>query len=126
MDPKYQTWIDEHYPTPKSALMQCAGATAKMVKAFPELTRIRGHICVMGDMREHWWCQDRAGAVVDPTRRQYQGQAIVGYDPLPADAEEPVGKCHECGEYCFTSKGGNSSFCCAAHERSYMAYLNGV
>ena len=45
----------------------CREATAAMVKAFPELRRVRGHY----GWCPHWWCETPDGTVVDPTARQF-------------------------------------------------------
>jgi hypothetical protein len=98
-DPRYEAWIKEHYPTPDSARNMCTTASREMTEAFPELIRVRGWFGWV----EHWWCKTASGEIVDPTRHQWPDIAgrstyrefVDGIDP------EPVGKCMNCGEYCW-------------------------
>lgn len=76
MEQKYKDWIDafiarspKYHGTDEPALRgSCVSATAEMVKAFPELTRVRGFVQPGG---QHWWCVDPAGNIVDPTVAQF-------------------------------------------------------
>ena len=110
MNAQHSTWITERYPTPESARLQCAEATSAMLRDFPDLRRIRGHVMVGIDYRPHWWCVDSADDIVDPTAHQWSPPPVF-YEPLPDDAEEPHGKCHHCGSLLFRSRGADSYFC---------------
>src|SRR5690625_6074281 len=92
----YNDWISEHYPTPDSARLRCAEATAEMCDSFPELNRARGHVLVGVQYRPHWWCESPAGEVIDPTAHQWESPPIV-YERLESE-EEPHGKCMYCGD----------------------------
>ncbi len=121
MSDKYQAWIEVNYPTKDAAHMACETATIAMCKAFPELSRVRGHYIHMG-LHPHWWCVTPEGEVVDPTAKQYPDGGI--YMPLPDDFVDPIGKCCECGEYIFDGEGDSQlHFKC---ETAYMAYMNGA
>ena len=129
--PSYEDWIREHCADWKS---RCVERTAEMAAAFPELRRVRGWVTIAWGGRvldrEHWWLVTPAGQVVDPTARQFSdpgyifaGGRILGYQELPDDAEEPVGKCMSCGSYYYRSQGGDSYSCspsCACFTRFYM------
>lgn len=106
----YDSWIAKRYPTPESAKLQCSEATSALVKDFPELTRVRGHVVVGIDIRPHWWCVTPDGRIVDPTAHQWVC-APTNYNALPEDAEEPQGKCTHCGDLLFRSRGAESYFC---------------
>ena len=110
MKTEYRAWITERYTTPESAKLQCAEATKEMVAAFPELRRVRGHAMVGVDLRPHWWCLTTDGKIIDPTAHQWD-QPPVFYDMIPEGAEEPHGKCLECGDLLYYSQGDNSHFC---------------
>ncbi|MBK9952853.1 MAG: hypothetical protein IPP10_15500 [Candidatus Competibacteraceae bacterium] len=110
MTNKYQTWIEEHYPTPESARLHCAEATAAMITKFPELRRVRGHAFIGLSFRTHWWCVASDGTIVDPTAHQW-ALLPLQYNVIPNDAEEPHGKCYECGVLLFRSKGDDSYYC---------------
>lgn len=106
----YQTWIKQHYPYPHLAKLQCAEATKAMVAEFPELRRVRGYVYIGVYQRPHWWCETKDKEVIDPTINQYETIPAM-YEELPEDAEEPHGKCYECGALLFRSKGDDSYFC---------------
>jgi hypothetical protein len=119
MDSRYERWILDNYPTRADAVMQCATATERMVVDFPELTRVRGHYYdTLWGRREHWWCATSTGAVVDPTAAQFPDGGIGVYEPLPDDAPEPIGRCYNCGEYCWKGQPGASSSFCSAECRN--------
>lgn len=113
MNQKYANWIAANYPDRRAALAMCAEATERMATTFPELKRIRGHVFLLGfeHGREHWWCADSAGNIIDPTKIQYEGYLVMGYEEWNEENEEPCGKCMNCGEYCFKSQGGSPNAC---------------
>lgn len=106
---KYYEWINTHYPTKESARLACEKATRLMQEVFPELTRVRGHVLVGFNFRPHWWLTLN-GEVIDPTRHQWE-ECIVAYQALPPEAEEPLGRCINCGKLSFKSTGGDSYRC---------------
>lgn len=108
-------WISNHYPTPELARLNCAEATEAMVAAFPDLRRVRGHAMIGVHLRPHWWCVTPDGRVVDPTAIQWETKPAF-YMPLDSD-EEPHGKCYNCGELLFVSRGDESYWCseCCRH-----------
>lgn len=108
---KYKDWITEHYPTKESARLQCEQATLEMQAAFPELQRVRGNVLIGLSYRPHWWLVDYdQNEFIDPTAHQWDTEA-VDYDALPEYAEEPLGKCINCGELSYKSRGGQAYFC---------------
>lgn len=108
---KYLEWINYYYPTKESARLQCEQATIAMQEEFPELNRVRGNVLVGLSYRPHWWLVDRDQTeVVDPTAHQWETK-VLEYNGLPEDAEEPLGKCINCGELSYKSRGGQSYFC---------------
>jgi hypothetical protein len=116
----YQEWIDKHFPTPESQHGKCSFATKIMVKAFPELKRVRGHfVCHLGE-RPHWWCIDLDGKIVDPTSKQFQFPGF--YLPWDETRKEPTGKCPNCGGECY-----DGNYLCSKNcEIAYVAYCNGA
>jgi len=121
----YEEWIAANVPLePILARGKCFGATQKMAAAFPELRRVRGHyLCPSWGRQEHWWCIAPDGTIVDPTGHQFpsatriSGGALVVlgvYEPLPDDAEEPIGKCLVCGGYCWASESAPSAYACSS------------
>lgn len=97
----YQEWIDKHYPTPESAKLQCAEATAAMIAEFPELKRVAGYVRLNEDnafIHGHWWCIDDYFNIVDPTAHQWwQGW---GYHKprLEYEALRPIKYIHQPGK----------------------------
>jgi hypothetical protein len=115
---KYQDWIDKNV---KKALGNCAQETLKMQKEFPELIRVRGfYTCHVWGRREHWWLVDKDGAIIDPTVSQFPSGALGEYTLWREGAEEPTGKCIECGEYTFK----NNHFCGKSCADKYKKYMN--
>jgi hypothetical protein len=118
--PEYAAWIDATYPTRESAYGQCDEATARMVAAFPELKRVRGHYhCILWGERAHWWCVSPEGDIVDPTARQFPSRG-GHYEPWQEGEPEPTGMCPECGGLCYEG----ASVCSDECGRAYTAYLN--
>lgn len=107
---EFESWIADHYQTPESAKLNCMEATESMAAAFPELRRVRGHAMVGLHDRPHWWLVKTDGEIVDPTAHQW-GVQPSSYCEIPLDAEEPHGKCYECGVELYRSRGAQSYFC---------------
>lgn len=121
--PVYGEWIAANVQD--TGYGQCAAVTLMMVAKFPELMRVRGHyLDVVWGPREHWWCVTSDGKIVDPTAAQFPTAGTGHYEPWTDGDEEPIGKCLECGEYCWESQRGTDNFCCQKHEMAYMRYLN--
>lgn len=118
MDQKYQDWIHKHYPDGGASM--CNGATADMVKEFPELTRVRGYYgCPRWGRSAHWWCKTATGEIVDPTAGQFvPGGEYEEFDESKAHLL-PTGKCMDCGEYVYN----NNTFCNDDCERATRRYL---
>ena len=115
----YQAWIHEHYPTSDSARSQCAVATSAMVVAFPELIRVRGWYSGI----EHWWCKTDSGEIIDPTAHQFPDMGLSVYAEFREGVDpEPIGKCLNCGEYCWEWSPSHCT-CSTECERSFMASL---
>lgn len=90
-------WIEKRQRC-ESPRNQCSRWTSELVAQFPELTRTRGHVVYPDGRRiEHWWTVATDGSIVDPTVAQFKPGFT--YEPLPADALEPIGKCLWCGSY---------------------------
>lgn len=121
---KYAKWIQENYPTPESARLQCEEATKKMAETFPELKRVRGLAHVLEPYglpptkTPHWWCVNVYGYEVDPTGHQYP-TCILKREPVDESKGEPTGKCIECGDLAYNG----SNFCCKEHEQSFIKSL---
>lgn len=67
-----------------------------MSEAFPELRKIRGYIHCDQGIPAHWWCEDEAGSVIDPTASQFTG--ITQYEEYQEGMEVRIGKCMNCGD----------------------------
>ena len=118
MDSKYWEWIQKNVEG--DCRGQCREIVDLMVKAFPELTIVRGHYwCPLTNTdRGHFWCIDPKGIVVDPTQSQFPSQGLGYYTPLSALAKEPVGRCLNCGEYIYEEDGDPSVFYVCSEECS--------
>lgn len=110
----YAQWIAKHFPTRGDAVAACASATAMMVKAFPELRRVRGYY----SGREHWWCETADGDVVDPTAAQYDSDGE--YAALDESKPHPTGYCaNRCGGYAWN----HASYCSDECEEMHYAEM---
>lgn len=117
MDIKYSKWIKENVP---EAYGKCVDATANMAQAFPELKRVRGqYICAIWGERDHWWCVDGMGNIVDPTASQFPSKGLGIYTPWKEGTPEPTGICSDCGGKCYDHR----SFCSDECARKTLAYL---
>jgi len=121
----YDIWINDNYPTPQSARLQCAEATEEMVRVFTELKRVRGLASVAEPFglcptkTPHWWCVTPEGTVVDPTAHQYPTY-IVSYEESDESKGPPTGKCPNCGGL----KYGSEYLCSDKCSKEYLDYLN--
>jgi hypothetical protein len=124
----YAAWIETLVPTGNQAYGACSVITARMVAVFPELRRARGHyLCPFWGPREHWWCVTADGGIVDPTAhqfpsaRKYPGSADGKYEEFVDGSPEPIGKCMECGAYCWAGRSPSSSACSPECARALEA-----
>lgn len=106
---EYRAWIDFHYPTLESARHSCQAATEKMVKEFTELTRVRGWV----NGRPHWWCKAPDDSIVDPTALQFGDSALDYKEFREGIDQEPIGKCMSCGDFCWVSHEGATTYACS-------------
>ena len=125
MENTYFDWISLYYPSIEIAKNQCEKATIAMMKEFPELIRVRGHVIDgFAYKHEHWWLIDKEGSIVDPTAIQFSG--ILGYLPLDESQPQPMGKCRECGDYVYPNPEGMTELCSKKCSKAYMSYLNNI
>lgn len=97
MDQKYAAWIED-FLLRCDPYGRCSEATLAMVKLFPELRRACGfYHCAWGP-RQHWWCVDAQGNIIDPTVTQFPPGE---YQELGENDPKPKGKCMNCGDYCY-------------------------
>jgi hypothetical protein len=112
----YAEWMEKNVTDPYGT---CREVTREMVKAFPHLRRVRGHYhCFSWGDREHWWCEDEHGNVIDPTRKQFPSRGCGTYTEWDDSQAEPTGKCPNCGEYCY---GGEQ-----VHEHCHDEFLRSL
>ncbi len=97
LDPKYAEWVDAYVLRTPNLLGRCKEAVAEMAAAFPELTRVPGHVYVARwGQRAHWWLTTPDGTILDPTASQFP--FIFDYEPWRPGTEVRVGRCMECGQ----------------------------
>jgi hypothetical protein len=107
---RYQAWINREYPTCESALAKCKEACHRMKEVFPELQITNGFVhFAFCEKREHWWCKNSRGDIIDPTAIQfleYIGEPVMEYEEIAEDHDArkyPKKRCMECGE-CYYEK----------------------
>jgi hypothetical protein len=65
-----------------------------LVAADPSLRLVRGHYyCSSWGPQPHWWCEDKDGNVIDPTKDQFPSQGRGFYEEFDGTLE-----CDECGK----------------------------
>jgi len=127
----YKVWIDQNV-NDDNGYGKCDELTRRMVKAFPTLTRRKGFFhSVFWGRRQHWWCRDEGGDIVDPTARQHPDgicfpKSDEAYEDLTDCTDDelaervPSGKCMDCGAEVY----GGKRFCNSACERATLAMMN--
>ncbi len=118
MNKAYADWILENVTRSYGT---CAETTLAMVKAFPELIRVRGHYydLVWGE-REHWWCVAPNGDIVDPTASQFPTAGAGHYEASDESQPEPTGRCPNCGDLVYDGGTCCSELC----HNAYAAYCS--
>lgn len=128
---EYIAWIDGYLKRSLGGdgYGECRTATELMVKEFPELKRVAGHVYTLGwGKRSHFWCVTPDGSIVDPTARQFPG--LLGYEPWKPGDEVCVGKCMNCGCEIWRKVQSledvkRECICGRECETSFESYLNG-
>lgn len=118
MKPKHAEWIKKNVEG--NGYGECHEKAKAMAAAFPGLRYARGFFHCIWGARQHGWCVDEDGTVVDPTRGQFPGPGE--YEEIPDDqlAERvPTGVCMDCGGDVF--KG--ATFCSKSCENATRRYL---
>lgn len=130
IDAKYLEWIDQYVNDVPALLGRCKEACALMIKAFPELKEVRGHVWVPAwGKRGHAWLKDMNGNIIDPTADQFPG--IAEYEAWNPGDECRVGKCMNCGDdiwkplQTLDEDPGVYSICSDECEKEMMMYLKG-
>ena len=123
MEARYEDWVKANVEG--DGYGHCAEITEAMAEAFPELRRVRGHYyCPFWGERTHWWMETADGEIVDPTLQQFPSLGMGAYVEWNDGDEQPIGKCLNCGEYTFASKGGDKNFCSDACSTACVAQMN--
>jgi hypothetical protein len=120
---KYAAFLNAHRKPMYDDWGNCKENCLKMQEEFPELELIRGHVLTAHDPKEwtHWWLQSPEGEVVDPT---VSSTLILAYMPWEEGSQEPIGKCPNCGEYCYDHEW--MPLCTESCSKAYIRYLNSV
>lgn len=123
----YDEWLNAKLSR-ESPFGKCAEWTEEAAGRFPHLTRVRGQVLLSnGWLRDHWWLTD-SGAILDPTASQFEQEyffgcsRIVEYLPRDESEPEPIGRCANCGEYCYPGAPCDM-LCSDACERAYHTYV---
>lgn len=98
----YAAWIAEYlgrFRIPEACLGRCQEAVTEMHRAFPELTIVKGHVhcAAPWGKRGHWWLTTADGAIIDPTRAQFNSTIVWAYEPYVEGDDVRLGACMECG-----------------------------
>ena len=90
---------------------------------IPELEKVRGfYHCPLWGKRQHWWLKDKDGNIFDPTVSQFPSKGIGTYEEYDPEIHlTPIGKCLNCGDLIYESKGYGDSAC---DEECYSKILS--
>jgi hypothetical protein len=92
----YRQWIADYTRRHNGVLLgKCKEATEEMCAAFPELTKVAGHVHCEWGKRGHFWATTADGTIVDPTRAQFPG--AIAYEAWSPGQTVRVGRCMNCG-----------------------------
>ena len=129
MEEAHKTWIEKYlsgFSSRAACLGRCHEAVTAMNLAFPDLTKVRGHVhCPQPwGKRGHWWLTTADGTIVDPTVEQFTA-GIYEYEPYKEGDDVRLGACMDCGEMFWgpIADAGKKTFCnstCEARTRAYL------
>lgn len=73
---------------------KCKEFSEAAVASDPTLTLVRGYYyCPVWGEQPHWWCKDKDGKIVDPTKDQFPSRGIGEYVEFDGTV-----KCSCCGK----------------------------
>lgn len=99
---------------------KCKEMSEALVKEDPELRLVRGYYWdALWGKQGHWWCEDKAGNIIDPTKDQFPTKGEGAYTEFNGMVE-----CAECSkemkeEDC-PSFHGNYAFCSVRCEGRFI------
>mgnify|MGYP003499597258 FL=1 len=80
---------------------KCARAAVRLSLSFTELRVVKGHALTVWGEQQHWWCEDDAANLYDPTAAQFDG-GVLAYAKYCEGDPVRVGKCMQCGDPIFS------------------------
>lgn len=121
-----EEWVAEWRKKHGVGVMMCRVASTDLQKAFPHLLLKRGWAHLGFGKYQHWWCEDRDGTIYDPTSEQW-GRPIIHYEEydLALHGPEPIGKCMNCGAYCFKDSSPSQWACTEECQTELEVHYNG-
>lgn len=129
MKETYKQWIEDYLSRNNgSGYGKCKQASEEMVKEFPELKMVCGHVYTDWGKRSHWWTVDADGSIVDPTVSQFD--FVYEYEPWNPGQEVRVGKCMNCGDEIWKKVDSlenihRESICSSECNDAMIEYLDG-
>lgn len=83
--------LDDNYTKYRG---KCREMCEALLSKDPSLTLVRGHYydTEWGE-QQHWWCVDKNGAIVDPTKDQFPSKGLGLYIPF-----DGICTCENCGK----------------------------
>lgn len=72
---------------------KCKEMSEALVKENPELRLVRGwYDCPIMGREGHWWCEDKNGTIIDPTKLQFPSAGLGDYIEFDGWCD-----CDQCG-----------------------------
>ena len=73
---------------------KCKEFSELEIKKNPSLILVKGwYHCPIWGKQEHWWCKDKEGEIIDPTKLQFPSAGIGDYEEYKG-----ILICEECGK----------------------------
>lgn len=131
MKPEYDEWVHDwlfnNNALESGGYSRCREASEDMVKDFPSLTVVRGHVYCPHPWgkRGHWWCVEADGTIVDPTASQFP--VVFRYEAYVEGDDVRLGTCMNCGGEIWGPNPEavfSTSMCDAECGRAFEVYIN--
>lgn len=99
---------------------KCKELSEELCANNPNLTLVRGYyFCPIWNSEEqHWWCKDKTGKIIDPSKDQFPSRGLGFYREFDGTLE-----CSNCGKSMLESEAmfdSNYAFCSTACNMRFV------
>lgn len=98
---------------------KCKEMSEALIADNPDLRLVRGHYCdAIWGYQPHWWCEDKDGNVIDPTKDQFPTKGEGAY--IEFDGMVECAQCDKRMHETEASFHGNYAFCSLRCEGKFI------